>query len=251
MGTHTEAKAMPSMSDTITLVGGQFTQRVEEGTPHAEPRALTKGKNEGKEVWELHFPALSGMLMNAEITESNFGGQDGTITLKDFKTGESFQITVAADNGMFTNFIKCLPNIDPTKEVWLQMQPKKNGKCDTNGHPLTDLRVFQDDRIVTNFYQEYDKQERKYKTVNEMPEWENTPKGWNHDDQDYFLWEKCQEFFATYIAPTGDPSFGLEDEIHVKVTSQSVDPRYSSIAPQAGDKTPASPNDPEDEDIPF
>jgi len=218
-----ELKVMPSMSDNITIVGGRFTKRVEAGTPNAVPRKLTKGKNEGTEVNELHFSCLSGMLIALDVSESNFGGQDGTVTLSDFKAGEIYTIQTQADNGTFTSLLKCLPNIDTSKEVWLQMQPKKNGKLDANGHPLTDLRVFQDGKVVANFYQEYDKQERKYSSINGMPDWEKTPKGWNHDSQDFFLWDALVEFNKTFVPPTADPSFGnLEEEIHNKVQQATV-----------------------------
>ncbi len=228
MGLQQEIKSIEgNYGSTITIVGGKFTLRVEEGTKGAVPRKLTKGKNEGKEVWELHYPALSGMLVSVEVADSNFGGKDGTITLKDFKTGETFSIQTAADNGAFTNFLKSLPNIDTQKEVWLQMQPKKNGKLDANGNPLTDLRVLQDDHVVPNFYQEYDKQERKYVSINGMPDWEKTPKGWNHDEQDYFLWEKLEEFNETFVAPTEDPDFAptLEEDVRQAVAEQSTPER--------------------------
>ena len=200
-------------SDIITIVGGKFTQRVEQGTKGAECRNLTQGKNEGKEVWELHFPALSGMLISVEITESNFGGCDGTITLHDFKTDERFSIQTSADNGKFTDFLKCIPNIDTSKELVLEMHPKKGGKVDSNGNPITDLKVVQGGRVVPNYYQEWDNQAQKYNCINGMPDWEKTPKGWNHDEQDYFLWEKCNEFFENYEAPTEDPAFIHEEPV--------------------------------------
>ena len=195
----------------ITIVHGQFTQRVEEGTKGAISRELTKGKNEGTTVWELHFPALSGMLMGVDISESKFGGQDGTITLKDFKTGETFSIQTGADNGKFTDFLKCLPNIDTNKEVVLEMRPKKGGKVDTNGNPITDMKVVQDGRIVPNYYQEWDNTDRQYVCINGMPDWEKTPKGWNHDDQDFFLWDRCAEWQETFIPPISDPDFRREE----------------------------------------
>lgn len=206
MSLRTEVITPPSTSDIITIVGGMFTQRVEEGTKGAIPRKLTKGKNEGKEVHELKFPALSGMLMGAEITESKFGGQDGTIHLKDFKTDEEFTVSTGADNGMFTDFIKVLPNIDTNQEIVFQMDAKKGSKTDANGNVLRHLRIFQNGRVVKSYFEEYDNQERKFVCIHEMPAWEKTPKGWNHDDQDFFLWDYLSKFIENYTAPTGDPA---------------------------------------------
>jgi hypothetical protein len=253
MGLTTETKSVQQFGDQISLRGGQFTLAVEEGTEDAIERKITSGKREGEIVHELKYPTVYGMLMDVGLEDAPRGGKQGSIALKDFKTDETFNISVFGDSGMFTDFIKHLPNIDTSKQVWLQMEPKKGGAVDSNGNPLTNLKVLQDcedgkkGNLVPDYYSEYDHEKDNprtgkkgaYVTLHDMPEWEHNAKGWNHDDQDFYLWEKLEEFIESYVPPTTDPSFGDAP---------------SGPAGHTSNDTPAPKGDIEDEDedsMPF
>jgi hypothetical protein len=76
--------------------------RVEENTPGAVPRKLTKGKNEGSTVYELHYNALSDVhLMGGKLVESeHITGLTAEIELKDFRSGETYTAALPAVIGL-------------------------------------------------------------------------------------------------------------------------------------------------------
>ena len=250
MGLTNETKATGAGGNSITLRGGLFTLNSKEGVEGAIPRKITSGKRDGDTVYELKYKSLSGMIVGLALPDSQRSGKDGIIQMMDFKTGEEFTVKVFGDSGMFTDFIKCLPNIDTSKEVWLQMNAKSNGGLDANGNPLTNLKILQDGKVIPNYYSEWDQKKVNpktqkrgmYITLHGMPEWEETPKGWNHDDQDYFLWDRFEEYIATFEPPTLDPDFahGAGEADRPKIPTEADVPEEESDVPEE-----------ESDDIPF
>ena len=190
-----------SFGTTLTIVGGKFTMRVEKGTPGAEPRTLTKGKNEGMEVWELKYKSLSGFLVGAEIVKGEYPGAE--IRIADFRANDSYTIQFPLDSRYLYTFIKALPNIDTRKEVSLEIvQGKKKTK---QGNPTYRLHVVQDGKLVKDYYTEWKKDasgKNVCHCINGMPDAEHTVRGWNFQRQEDWLLERFEEFFADYKAPT-------------------------------------------------
>lgn len=211
----------------LNIVGGKFTLRVNEGTEGAESRELTKGKNEGKTVWELKYSTLKANLVGGTIADGEYPGVD--INLFDTMNGDSYTINFPLDSRYLYDFIKRLPMVDTSKEIDLQIHEGK--KKTRTGNPTYNLFVFQDDKPIKDYYVEWKKDaegKNKATMLHGMPDAEKGIKGWSFEKQEEFLLGKFEEFFNTFTP--------------------------SEQAPVAGDDLPADGPDANDEfetDVPF
>ena len=207
-----------SFGTTLNIVGGKFTMRVEKGTDGAESRTLTKGKNEGMEVWELKYKALSGFIVGAEITEGQYPSAE--IRIADFRANDFYTIRLPLESRYLYTFIKALPNIDTSSEVSLEIvQGKKKTK---QGNPTYNLHVVQNGKLVKDYYTEWKKESSGKpicSCINGMPDAEHTVRGWNFQRQEDWLLERFDEFFKSYDPPTQDdagtvvaPAADIEEE---------------------------------------
>ena len=199
-------------STKLSIVGGKFTLRVEEGTKDAIERKLTKGKNEGQTVWELKYPALSGTIINAVIRDNEFGG-DAEITMRDYKTNDDFTIQFPLESRYLFDLIKRLPNINLNEDVSLEMHENTKKKTRT-GNPVYNLHVVQDSKHLRDFYVEWKKDEQGNNVCHNlhgMPDAVEGRKGWNFDAQEEWLLERMEEWNTLLGEPA--PLFEPEESV--------------------------------------
>jgi len=241
MGLSNEITQEDHYGTSLSIVGGKFTLRVPEGTPKAETRELTKGKNEGKEVWELKYSSLLGFLMNGEIKTGQYPSVD--ITMKDFKTDEVFDISFPIDSGYLMDFMHTLPALDTSKEISIELVKKDK---------YTNLNVVQEGKKVWSYFMEFrqvEGQEKNQKIMlHDCPDGKRSIDGkWKVDDQREFLLVELKRFFDNYTPPTGDPAFAAEPKNEAvaaveEALSQPSDVPLVNVA---------EPPEGFDEDIPF
>jgi hypothetical protein len=166
----------------VTIVGGKWTLRVPEGTPGAVVRVLEKGPNAGKEIHELYYDHIDGELVGGIIKQ----GQFGTDICIDLKDGETYTVQIPMESQYFSQFAKMVPNIDPTKPLYLGLgYDKERGKNFLYGK--------QNGETVHSAY-------TKDNPNGMPPPVEKMVKGvkkWDFEAQENFLYEVVTEFFAT------------------------------------------------------
>ena len=104
------------MQTFVTIVGGRFTIRLQDGdnNPDAVERTLEKGPNAGSVVRELQFTHLDGMIVGGEMHRGEYG-TDFTLLMED--EGDSFKLQIPLESQYFGQVAKRLPNLDPTAKV--------------------------------------------------------------------------------------------------------------------------------------
>tara|TARA_R110002126_G_scaffold89252_2_gene213405 strand:- start:15055 stop:15726 length:672 start_codon:yes stop_codon:yes gene_type:complete len=118
----------------INFYGGKFVIRVPEGTEGAEPRALTKGVNQGKEVFEMNYDQYGGQLIDVKTYNGKFGKEWHFFL--DVSTKEDPEAKARLSLGYTDSFaarlLSALPNIDLSKDITLkgyriEQKPEKPG----------------------------------------------------------------------------------------------------------------------------
>jgi hypothetical protein len=106
----------------ITILGGKFCVRVQQGTPGAVERVNKLNKT----VYEVFYDSFTGKLVNIRTRDGEYGKswefdfQDG---------GEVYTLQLSYSNSYATNLLKILPNVDLTKEMKVQPSQKiEDGK---------------------------------------------------------------------------------------------------------------------------
>ena len=176
----------------LSIVGGKFTLRVEEGTDGAESRLLTKGKNEGKEVWELKYKTLEGKVISGILEENDMIGLQAIVMIIDDE-GENYEIKIPAESRYLKEMIKRLPNVDSTSTVKIELVQHKTKRTKTGG-PVFNLHVVQNGRVLSDHFTKWNNQ--KPTAINGMPEAVEGRAGWDFKAQDEFLFEQFDKFFA-------------------------------------------------------
>lgn len=228
MGLHNNITPNTGGGSKLTIVGGKFTLRVDEGTPGANPRVLTKGKNEGKTVYEMKYPCLSGYIAGGRIVEGEYPGVD--IDIIDYAANDSYTISFPLDSRYLFDFIRRLPNIDTSKEVSLELVEGK--KKTRTGNPTYNLHVVQFGKQLYDYYTEW-KSGADGKPFAEhlhgIPAPTKGVKGWDFRDVEEFLLERFNEFFTDYDAPEDDapvvevpPSANYTDADAPEETDESI-----------------------------
>lgn len=212
-------------SNSISVVGGKWTKRVEAGTIGAVERKLTKGKHEGESVFEVGYPTISGRLVSGKLVESEMVGMTAEIILNDGNEefSLSFSASVKEMSQHLKNLVRALPNVDTSKEVALNIRQHPTKKTRT-GNPVCYLGVYQDKKQVSDFYCEWKTgaDGRKYpEMLNGMPEAEKLRDGsYDFRDQNDFLLQKFEDYFADFqgeapvaaaAEPDQHPADGDED----------------------------------------
>jgi len=166
----------------ITTFDGKLVQRVEEGTEGATSRALTKGKNEGKIIWEKHYSNVTGMITSGEVAVKEFDGKK----IREIQIKLDDNILLQLPMNMLSMFAKPLPNVDVTREVKISVYKNKVGRCG--------LQISQMDESGCNEEPcgwAYTRDE-----PNGLPSASQDDLGnWDFRDHDTFLIKKVQEFF--------------------------------------------------------
>ena len=186
----------------LSIVGGRFTLRVAENTAGAEPRTLTKGKNEGKEVWEMRYLSLEDVvLVGGKIVESEYPGVD--VMLRDNQTDEDVTINLPLESRYLFDFIRHLPNLDEHSPFNVEMHESK--KKTKQGDTMYNLRLVQFGTILPDYYVNWSKDEDGKNVATPLhgiPEPKHGIKGWDFRDVEEFLLEQFREFFDTF-SPNG------------------------------------------------
>lgn len=223
------------MGTKLSIVGGQFTLRATQETPGAVSRKLTKGKNEGKVVWELKYKSLCNVRLIAGIqVEGQYPGAD--IVLKDADTGDDYTVNFPLDSGYLYEFIKAIPNLNTAQPFNLEIHDReKNGKIRYH------LRIAQNGALLKDHYVEWKKDANGQNIaipLHGIPEPTKDHKGWNFREVENYLLDKFQDFFDAY-----EPTVPY----HVETGS----PLDADEAPQAEEQDQQSNTDEFDDQIPF
>ena len=180
--------------DFITTFDGKLVQRVPEGTEGAVSRALTKGANEGKLVWEKTYTSVTGMFMGGGVEVKEFGQKK----VKEIQVKLDDNILLQLPMNMLSAFAKPLPNIDVSKPVKVSVYKNKRGKAGMNLSQEVDGEWKNAEWAYTK------------ETPNGLPqpEYDETLDEWDFKMHDRFLTIKVQEFFdapVTTPPPVQEP----------------------------------------------
>ena len=179
--------------DFISTFDGKLVQRVEEGTEGAVSRALTKGANEGKMVWEKTYTSVSGLITAGEIAVKEFSGKK----VKEIQIKLDDNIMLQLPMNMLSAFAKPLPNVDITKPVKVSVYKNKRGKAGLN------ISQEAPDGSWEQAEWAYTKED-----PNGLPQPTQDDLGdWDFRDHDTYLIKKVGEFLANAqgaVAPSSD-----------------------------------------------
>ena len=200
----------------ITILGGKFCQRVQDGTEGAKTRVNKIGNT----VHEKFYENFTGKLIDIKTKDGEYG-KTWNFHFKDKEDIYILQLNYS--NSFSTAFLKMLPNIDLTKEMKVSPMIKE-----VDGKKKSSLFVNQDDTTIKHAY--------TMAEPNGMPDMEQiTVKGEK-------VWDdtKRMEFLEAMV----------QKDIMPKLTEAgNVNPVATAT------ETPATPNVAEDEinpeDIPF
>jgi len=163
----------------VTINNNDFTIRCNENVEGATCRKLKKGPNEGKEVFELRYSELSGIITSMKEVKKDFGDFI-EVTIKD---QEDFILQIPwSDFTVRDALIKRLPNLNPGKVVVFKVwENKENGR--------TAFAIQQDDEWIKYAYTK--------DNPNGMPQPEKTNvRGvdkWDFTNVENFLYDEFQK----------------------------------------------------------
>lgn len=124
----------------ITIIGGKFTVRVQEGTPGAVARVNKLGKT----VHELKYDSFTGKLVNIRTRD----GEYGKTWEFDFKDeAEVYTLQLPYSNSFSKGILKILPNVDLTKEMKVQPSQKEE-----DGKTKSSIFISQDGTTLKHKY---------------------------------------------------------------------------------------------------
>lgn len=189
--------------------------RVPEGTEGAISRKLTKGKNEGKEVWERETQALYGLIEDISIEETEFEGgkvKQLRITLDKNEEGKNPVLTVGIESKNGRDLMKILPAVDFKNEV--RLMPYRftpEGSVDE----ISGFSVAQKDAEgkftikVQNFF--FDPEKKEY--INGFPtiDWDNA----SESDKKIYKIQR-DEFLVKYLTEKVLPNFAANPNEEVE-----------------------------------
>jgi len=124
----------------ITILGGKFCQRVQEGTEGA----VTRKNKMGNTVHEKFYDSFTGKLVDIQVKDGNYG-KTWNFSFRDQK--EMYTLQLSYSNSFSTAFLKMLPNIDVTKEMKVSPSVKE-----VDGKNRSSLFVNQDGAPVKHAY---------------------------------------------------------------------------------------------------
>ena len=216
-----------STSDNLSVVGGKWTKRVEEGTPEAESRKLTKGKHEGTVVWEIGYSNVYGLLSSGHLVDNEHIGMQAEILLRD--GDESYLVSLPAsvkDMSMYLKtIIEALPNLNPNEIVTFSLVD--TGKKTRTGGIKYRLKVRQNDKVVPSHYIDIkDDGNGGYNIIpkNGMPEAAKLRDGTkDYSEQNDFLLMKFEEFFEQI------------NSSQVDVSNEDDEPPFPADVPEEDD----------------
>jgi len=124
----------------ITILGGKFCQRVQEGTEGA----ITRTNKLGKTVHEKFYDSFTGKLVSIKVQDGAYG-KTWNFGFKD--KDELYTLQLSYSNSFATAFLKMLPNVDLTKEMKVSPSVKE-----VDGKNKSSLFINQDGVALKHAY---------------------------------------------------------------------------------------------------
>lgn len=101
----------------FNIFGSVFTTKSNPETPNAIKRTTAPKKGEPKDVWELHYESLNGMIKSLTVKETEYG-KKYEIILDDI--GEQMILQIPVESNYGDALMNRLPNIDLNTYVTLK-----------------------------------------------------------------------------------------------------------------------------------
>jgi len=151
----------------LSFIGGEFRERVKEGTENALSREIEKGPNKGKVIWEVGDQWIEGILTGLVVEQGEYSKQ-WKVKLQD--VDETYIITLKWGSGIAAGLLLRLPNVD------LSVPIRMIGHYFAADDKVV-LTVTQNGQKVDRFWtQEEPKDKPRWKqiTVKGEKQWDNT-----------------------------------------------------------------------------
>lgn len=132
-----------------------FGQVVETATKETEGAKSRLNKN-NQEVWEKHFPFVSGRILNMRIEESRDYGDKLIVLLDDM--GERYQVQMPIESRYFKAFAMRVPNLKPQTTYCIKpydFVDKENPKKRITGINIHESQDDQGQKIESYFTKEH------------------------------------------------------------------------------------------------
>lgn len=124
----------------LTILGGKFCQRVQEGTEGAVKRV----NKLGNVVWEKFYDSFTGKLVSIKVQDGQYGR---TWNFGFDDKGEHYALQLSYSNSFSTAFLKMLPNVDLSKEMKVSPSTKE-----VDGKNKSSLFINQDGKALKHAY---------------------------------------------------------------------------------------------------
>ncbi len=117
-----------SMDKIIQIIGGQFAERVPEGTTGDDiyQRTLESGPNTGTIRWERKMNAYSGRIVGATLDDSPYGKN---LNIRVDDDNEVVKIQITSKSAFFKQFAKRIPNLEDGAWVTFGLFMNDKGKA--------------------------------------------------------------------------------------------------------------------------
>ena len=152
---------MGNTNDTkyIGTFQGKFTLRANENTPGAVSRI----NKLDKQVWEVQFNQLKGILKDIEIKDGDYGERYQFVIQAD--DGEKASLECALNSNLASTIINRLPNLDLTQpfEIVARWNASKERAM---------FFLNQDNEKVEDFFQSWDADSKTWTMNHKFPAWE-------------------------------------------------------------------------------
>jgi hypothetical protein len=164
----------------VNISNGKLVVRCKDGDEGAVARKLTKGKNEGKLVYEQLYDFFTGHITNVGIVK-NVGMADSLhIHVTNREAKHSVIITMQFDSDNAARFYKVMKNIDLTRPVMFRgynFVPEGQTKA------MVGYNLFQGDEKLTSYW-----------TKEEIPQWTKSLQAVQGKLEKQEVWDKSPSF---------------------------------------------------------
>ena len=176
-----------NMDKIIQIIGGQFAERVPEGTTgdNIYQRTIENGPNAGTIRWERKMNAYSGRIVGATLDDSPYG-KNLNIRVNDDNEVAKIQITMKS--AFFKQFAKRIPNLVDGSWVTFGLFTNDKGKAT--------LFMKQDNEKLPSFF-------TKDNMGDMPPAVEKTVQGQkklDFEDQENFLYDLVVDYCNSFTA---------------------------------------------------
>ena len=195
----------------ITILGGKFCMRVQEGTEGA----VTRTNKLRKVVHEKFYESFTGKLVSVKVQDGTYG-KTWNFSFKDKE--DIYTLQLSYSNSFATAFLKMLPNVDLTKEMKVSPSVKE-----VDGKNRSSLFINQDGVAIKHAYTK--------ENPNGMPDMEEiTVKGvkvWDDTKRIAFLYNMVQTTIVPKLGGVPQESksqVDIEKEMNSFTPNETVNP---------------------------